>query len=113
MDECEPLAGGPVHKAPVAAHLRRHDRAEPPARRGRALQLDPIKPTLNASGAKPLRLKYDKLLSRFAFNFNLRRYTADPLSMALEFKKRGAARRLNNQWLHDRPKPKADVTVNG
>ena len=41
---------------------------------GRAVQVDPIKPTLKAPGTKRLKLKYDKLLSSFAFNFNLRRY---------------------------------------
>jgi hypothetical protein len=43
---------------------------------GKAVQLDPIKPTLeleSASRAKPLRPKHDKVLSSFAFNFKLRR----------------------------------------
>ena len=39
------------------------------------MQLDPIKPTLKAPGTKCLKLKYDKLLSNFAFKFKLRRYT--------------------------------------
>jgi len=38
------------------------------------VQVDPIKPTLAAPGTKRLKLKCDKLLSSFAFNFNLRRY---------------------------------------
>ena len=38
------------------------------------MQVDPIKPTLKAPGTKPLKLKYGKLVSNFAFNFNLRRY---------------------------------------
>ena len=38
------------------------------------LTLDPIKPTLKVPGTKRLKLKHDKLLSTFAFNFNLRRY---------------------------------------
>jgi len=33
-----------------------------------------MKPTLIAPGSKRLKLKYDKLLSNLAFNFNLRRY---------------------------------------
>jgi hypothetical protein len=33
-----------------------------------------MKPTLTAPGSKRLRLKYDQLLSNFAFKFNLRRY---------------------------------------
>jgi len=39
------------------------------------VQLDPIKPTLKPSVAICLKLKCDTLLSTFAFNFNLRRYT--------------------------------------
>jgi hypothetical protein len=38
------------------------------------VQVDPIKPTLKAPGIKLFRLKYDKLLSNFAFKFNWRRY---------------------------------------
>jgi len=38
------------------------------------VQVDPIKPTLKAPGTKRLKLKYDELLSNFAFDFNLRRY---------------------------------------
>ena len=38
------------------------------------MQLDPIKPTLNAPGAKRLKLDYDEPLSNFAFKINLRRY---------------------------------------
>jgi len=41
---------------------------------GRAVQLDPMKPTLKAPGSKRLKLKYGKPLSSFAFNFKLRRY---------------------------------------
>jgi hypothetical protein len=37
--------------------------------------VDPIKPTLKAPETKRLKLKYDELLSPFAFNFNLRRYS--------------------------------------
>jgi len=39
------------------------------------VQVDPIKPTLNPPGTKPLKLKCEKPLSNFAVNFNLRRYT--------------------------------------
>ena len=34
-----------------------------------------MKPTLKAPGSKRLILKYDQLVSNFACNFNLRRYT--------------------------------------
>jgi hypothetical protein len=43
--------------------------------RGRAVQVIPIKPTLKAPGTKRSKLQYDELLSSFAFNFNLRRYS--------------------------------------
>ena len=46
----------------------------PPAP-GNAVQLDPIKPMLQAPGTKRLKLKYDELLSNVAFKFKLRRYT--------------------------------------
>ena len=42
---------------------------------GRAVQVDPIKPVLKAPGAMLFKVRYDKPLSNFAFNFNLRRYT--------------------------------------
>jgi hypothetical protein len=47
----------------------------PPAHAGKAVQVDPFKPTLKAPGIKLLKLKYDKPLSDVAFKFNLRRYT--------------------------------------
>jgi len=43
--------------------------------RGKAAQVDPNKHTLKAPGTKRLKLKYDEMLSSFAFNFNLRRYS--------------------------------------
>jgi hypothetical protein len=39
-------------------------------RRGMAVQLDPIPPTLKAPGNKRLKLKYGEPLSNFAFKFN-------------------------------------------
>ena len=39
---------------------------------GGAVQVDPIKPVLEASGPKRLKLKYDEPLPNFAFKFNLR-----------------------------------------
>ena len=41
---------------------------------GRAVQVDPIKPTLKAPGTKRLKLWCDILLST-SFKINLRRYT--------------------------------------
>jgi len=52
------------------AHRRR-------ARRGRAVQVNPIKPILKAPKTKRLKRKEYELLSNLAFKFNLRRYTPD------------------------------------
>ena len=38
------------------------------------MQVDPIKPTLKAPGIKHLKLNSDEPLSKFAFEFNLRRF---------------------------------------
>ena len=46
----------------------------PGAHAGRAVQVDPMKPTLKAPVSKRLTLKHDGLLSSFAFNFSLRCY---------------------------------------
>ena len=48
------------------------------APRGKAVQVDPIRPTLKAPNTKRLKLKVDELLSNVAFNFNSRRYTEEP-----------------------------------
>jgi hypothetical protein len=50
---------------------------------GKAMQVDPVKHTLNAPGNKRLKLKYAELLSNFAFKFNLRRYSTGNPSLAL------------------------------
>jgi hypothetical protein len=42
---------------------------------GRAVQIDPIKPTLKPPGTKRLKLKCDILLSSSAFKSNLHHYT--------------------------------------
>jgi len=42
-------------------------------RQGKAVQVDPIKLKLKATGTVRLKLKYDNLLSNYAFKFNLRR----------------------------------------
>ena len=38
------------------------------------MQVDPLKPTLKAPETNRLKLEYQKMLSSFAFKFNLRRY---------------------------------------
>ena len=45
------------------------------ATRGKAVQVDPMKPMLKAPGTKRLTLNHDTLLSSLAFNSNLRRYS--------------------------------------
>ena len=45
---------------------------------GKAVHVDPIKPMLKPPETKRLKLKCDILLSTFAFNFNLRRYSEEP-----------------------------------
>ena len=45
-----------------------------PILRGKAVQVDPIKPTLKPNGTKRWKLGHEKLLSKFAFKFNLRCY---------------------------------------
>ena len=64
MDECKPLLSDKVLR------VRRAVRAAA----GGAVQVDPIKPTLKALGLRPLKVKYNDLLSKFAFKYNLRRY---------------------------------------
>jgi len=45
-----------------------------------------MKPTLTAPGVKRLKLKYDELLSNFAFNSNLRRYSKGiPITMTIMY----------------------------
>jgi len=43
--------------------------------RGRAVQVDPMKPMLKAPGTNLLTLKHDEPLSIFAFKLDLRHYT--------------------------------------
>ena len=47
----------------------------PPPDPGTAVQVDPMKPTSKPPGSKRFKLEDEKLLSTFAYNFNLRRYT--------------------------------------
>jgi len=47
------------------------------------MQLDPINLSSKAPGMKLLKLKYDNPASKFAFKFNLRRYTKGAQIMQL------------------------------
>jgi hypothetical protein len=76
---------GPLSKFAFKINLRRYiqedttgrcaELAAEVAAQGRAVQVDPIKPTLKAYGTKRLTLKSDEPLSNVAFKFNLRRYS--------------------------------------
>ena len=50
--------------------------------RGRAVQVDPITPTLIVPGTKRLKLISDDPLSKFAFKFDFRRYTGEGTASA-------------------------------
>jgi hypothetical protein len=53
------------------------------------VQVDPIEPTLKALGTEILILNCDEMLSSFAFNFNLRRYTKEAKAAARAARKAG------------------------
>ena len=63
-----------VHHLAGAPEWQRRCRDEVLATLGRAVQVDPIKPTLTAPGTKRLKMEFDDLLSSLGFKFNLRRY---------------------------------------
>jgi hypothetical protein len=64
-NKCKPLVEGGARTE--AAGARR-------GVKGRAVQVDPMKPTLKPPRSKRLKLEHEKPLSSVAFNFNLRRY---------------------------------------
>jgi len=70
VDECKPLGDG----ARAGVTDRRGGGARDHDHTGRAVQVDPMKPTVKAPGSERLKPKCDDILSDFAFKFNLRRY---------------------------------------
>jgi len=62
---------------------------------GEAVQVDPITATMKAPGTKRSKLKYDELLSSFAFNFNLGRYTSARSSRSSGWSTRTRSRAAN------------------
>jgi hypothetical protein len=64
----------PFQLAALQVGVLRHRRDDVP---GRAVQVDPIRPTLKPTGTKRLKLNCDVLLSTSAFEFNLRRYSLE------------------------------------
>ena len=61
-------------------------------------------PTLKAPGIKLLKLKYDKLLSNFAFNFNWRRHVKDWDSFRRHGKPSAEVAGLSRYTLNHKPK---------
>jgi hypothetical protein len=47
------------------------------------VQVDPVKPKLKPPGSERSKLEYDTLPSKFAFNFNLRRYKKEAFAAQL------------------------------
>jgi hypothetical protein len=76
VDECKPLGAGAARAVRGGGAGCVRAAAGGGGGRGRAVQVDPVKPTLKAPGTEHLKLKHDKRLSIFAFKFNLRRYNA-------------------------------------
>jgi len=74
VDECKPLHSGHLRPGERGGGLRQGVAEEA---RGEAVQVDPIKPKLKASGTKRLTLQSDEPLSNVAFKIDLRRYTED------------------------------------
>jgi hypothetical protein len=73
---CQAVADGAalVHRGDGDPEVAGRVRGEG-GHQGKAVQVDPIKPTLKAHATKRLKLEYGELLSSSAFNCNLRRYT--------------------------------------
>ena len=72
MDECKPLVRGAA--AGDGGVLHSH---------GRAVQVEPIKPTSKAPGTKRSKLKCKNCSQISAFKFNVRRYSMEVLSRRL------------------------------
>jgi hypothetical protein len=65
----------PLHRGDILVHHEPGGVRADVRPQGRAVQVDPIKPTLKAPGAMRLKLIYVSLLSSSPFKFNLRRYS--------------------------------------
>jgi hypothetical protein len=74
LDKSELMAAA---TAALAADQSQYDTARPVGMKpGRQVQVEPIKSTLKNPGSKLLKVQYGEPLSKFAFNFNLRRYNS-------------------------------------
>ena len=77
---------------------------------GRAVQVDPLKPTLKVPGTKRLTLEFDEPVSSFAFRFNLRRY-AMGWAAAAGFPRQGGNRPISVYRLGEMPIHSCGQTV--
>ena len=93
MDEFKALDQGDPPRDEAAKGDDGRGDAQEEAPRGRAVQVDPIKPVLKPPGTNCLNLKRDVLLSSFAFYFNLRRYRVEHSAPGAEKKEFRPARR--------------------
>jgi hypothetical protein len=82
VEECKPLARGRAGVRRGSGGRARQGHPAAAGAYGRAVQVDPTKPTLKAPGTKRLRLKYDGVLSGFAFKSNSRRYSTELLRLS-------------------------------
>jgi len=62
------------------------------------VQVECMNTVLKAPGTKRLKQRYDKLLYRFAFNFNLRRYTE--VSLTTDYSVKGTADLIAVSYQH-------------
>jgi len=74
VNDCKPQLGG-CDGGGGALGLRGADHPSRGRRPSGAVQIDPVKAMLKPPGTKHSKLKYDILLSTFAFRFHLRRHT--------------------------------------
>ena len=101
-----PHSGGPLPSLPPLPPLPLLRR--PLARPGGAVQVDPIKPKLNAPGTNLLTLVYDALLSTFSFKFHLRHYNPSSKFAPLKIVLHPAGPRqgfLHSSTSHSPPEP--------
>jgi len=75
------------------------------------VQVAPIKPTLNAPGTRRLKLKYDQVVSNFAFKFNLRPYTMGAAVAAAWFLANATAAVIHTERYYFRWGRRSPLTV--
>ena len=74
VKECKPLLDGEEVAHAAQARRCRHGARRLVLHLGEAVQVESMKPKLKPPGTQRLKLKWETLLSKYAFKFNLRRY---------------------------------------